>query len=255
MKKEIKNLEIINLFNNGKSIKEISEIYNCNQETIRLRLKKEGVDTGKKKCNILCLHCSGNTRKEGKTNGMQRYLCLDCGKISTEKSLEHLKNVENYHNKIKKMYLNDNLSTTEIAKILNISSTVPQRILKKYGITRDLVTSQNLKIANKLNLNYDEYIKKLPAFKKYKLNVIRLTKKQPINNLPNYNKRGRCGVDGAFQLDHKHSILEGFKNGVEPEIIANINNLEFIPWEENLNKSSKSSITLIELLKLINKIN
>ncbi len=249
--KNIKNEELVKLFNSGKKIKELSKIYNCNEETIRLRLKKEGVNTKKNKCEIKCIHCEGDCRKEGKSNGKQRYLCLTCNKIFTENSETNILKIKEYHDKIKSMYLDDNLSTTEIGKLLNVSSTVPQRILKKYGLSRDLITSKEVKSANKLNLTYDEYIQSLPAFKKYRKSVNRITKKQNIKELDNFDKRGRCGVSGAYQLDHKYSILEGFKTGVNPEIIGNIKNLEFIPWEVNLNKSHKCSITLKELLKLI----
>ena len=145
------------------------------------------------------------------------------------------------------MYLIDNLSTTEIGKILGVSSTVPQRILKKIGVTRRINIAIDTKNANKYNLSYDEYISALPIFKKYKKEVKYITNKQPINKLLNYEKRGRCGTIGAYQLDHKYSILEGFKNNVKPEIIGNIKNLEFIPWEENRNKGSLCSITLEEL--------
>ena len=62
--------------------------------------------------------------------------------------------------------------------------------------------------------------------------------------MENYQKRGVSGIEGSYQLDHKYSILEGFKQGIAPEIIGAINNLEFIPWEENASKRTNCSITL-----------
>jgi transposase-like protein len=251
MKKEIDNKEIVNLFNNGKSCVEIAKFFNCNPETIRLRLKKENINTSKVLCNIKCIHCNSNSRKEGKNKyGKQRYLCLNtkCGKLFVSDKKEMEKLMFEKHDKIKKMYLDDNLSTTEIASKLGVSSTVPQRILKKYNITRNISYAKELKNANNLGITYDEYLKRLPAFKKYRKKVIYYTNKQDLNSLPNYEKRGKSGVDGAYQLDHKYSILEGFKNGIEPDVIANINNLIFIPWKDNLNKSSLCSITVEELL-------
>lgn len=60
------------------------------------------------------------------------------------------------------------------------------------------------------------------------------------------HRRGhRC-----FHLDHKYSLFEGFKNGVAPEIIASVGNLEMLSSEDNLRKHSKCSITLEELLEL-----
>ena len=98
-------------------------------------------------------------------------------------------------------------------------------------------------------VNYDEYLKNLPEYSKYRRKVNSLTNKQPIHTLLNYEKRGVSGVDGAYHLDHKFSISEGFKNKVKPQIIADLNNLEFIPWEENVKKRTKCSITKEELIK------
>lgn len=291
-----------------------------------------------------CIKCDSNIQKYGKTNGHQRYQCLDCGKCFTENSIKKgLERKEKYE-KIRNMYIEDGLSTTEIGKILGTSSTVPQRILKKMGVTRSISDAKkgkkigtklpvdkiiklykegksttkigeicdcskrsvlNVLIDNgidrdntytyshdminemenlylsghsmnsvseilkipyttvnsnlhklgivrtedrfRLGVDYDVWLKNLPAYKKYKSDVIKVTNKQPIEKLKFFNKRGLCGVEGAYQLDHKFSVFEGFKQGIEPEIIGNINNLEFIPWEENLNKGVKCSITENEL--------
>jgi transposase-like protein len=252
MKKEINNEEIKRLFENGKNCGEIAKIFTCDPETIRLRLKKEGVVTGKIKCNIKCVHCSGECRKEGKTKyEKQRYLCLKCNKLFTADIKEQVENRRIKYEDIKKMYLVDNMSTVEIGRALGTSSTVPQRILNGLGITRDIGLAQEIKNAKKNGFTYDEYVSLLPIFKKYRKLVTKVTNKQLLETLSNYEKRGKCGIKGAYQLDHKYSILEGFKNGVEPEIIGNIKNLEFIPWEENINKSSNCSITLEELYRML----
>ncbi len=44
--------------------------------------------------------------------------------------------------------------------------------------------------------------------------------------------------------------IEGFRTNIKPEIIGNIKNLEFIPWEENIKKRTKCSITIEELNKI-----
>lgn len=64
-------------------------------------------------------------------------------------------------------------------------------------------------------------------------------------------KRGRAktGKDN-FQIDHKFSIIEGFKKNVPPEIIGHIANLDFIHWKDNIQKRRKCSITLKELYRL-----
>lgn len=252
------------------------------------------------------------------------------------------------HNLIKKLYLEDNLSTIEIGEILGCSSTVPQRILKKYGLTKSISDAKkNKKIGTKLpkdkiiemylnglssveiskqigcskrsvlnvlkdnNINrdntyqrkhqkedlilklylegksmleiveeikvpyttintilkkhsiirsedkyrigmgYEEYLKLMPAFKKYKNEVMRITNKQDVKLLENSDKRCLAGIKDCYHLDHKYSILEGFKKGIDTYVIGNIFNLEFIPWEENIRKNFNCSITIEELLNKI----
>jgi hypothetical protein len=93
----------------------------------------------------------------------------------------------------------------------------------------------------------------LQEFKKYRRACYRQTKSHPIHLLLNYEKRGRCGTAGAYQIDHKLSIIEGFKQKVCPSIIGHICNLECLPWKENRTKGRNSSITLSELmLKILN---
>jgi len=100
--------------------------------------------------------------------------------------------------------------------------------------------SRNKMAATKAGFNsYEEYINNLPEIKKYRREVWKLTYKQPISNLPNFNKRGLCGVIGAYQIDHIISISEGYKTNIPPNKIAEISNLQMLPWKQNLNKSNR----------------
>ena len=63
---------------------------------------------------------------------------------------------------------------------------------------------------------------------------------------------GLAGEEGAHHMDHKYSILRGYQNNISPFVIGNINNLEMLPWEDNLSKSRECSIskeTLFEITK------
>lgn len=86
-----------------------------------------------------------------------------------------------------------------------------------------------------------------PDFINYAKEVWRYTNENDLTTLPNYDKRGRTEVPGSYQLDHKYSIFYGFRNNISPEIIGNINNLEFIPSIENSKKKIKCSISIEEL--------
>lgn len=87
--------------------------------------------------------------------------------------------------------------------------------------------------------NFDEYKLRYPKKQFYKREVWRLTYQNPLDTLEHWELRGRCGVEGAYQLDHIKSINWGWENGIEPEVIAEWDNLRMIPWKTNLLKSSK----------------
>jgi len=85
------------------------------------------------------------------------------------------------------------------------------------------------------NPNKDDY-------QKYKADVMRITRRQDLSLLENYDKpRGVCGVDGAYQLDHKLPVKYGYENNISPDVIGNISNLQIIPWKENRSKGYKIS--------------
>lgn len=76
--------------------------------------------------------------------------------------------------------------------------------------------------------------------------------KDEITKLENFNMRGHAN-QGKYHLDHKFSIIEGFKQNIPPYIIGNINNLEMILGRNNLIKNRKCSIDLDELIDSILK--
>lgn len=88
--------------------------------------------------------------------------------------------------------------------------------------------------------SFDEYMADLDKKKKYRRAVTIITRQQDISSLPNSDKlRGLCGVDGAYQLDHIISVDEGYKQQIAADQIGHINNLQIIPWKQNLLKSNK----------------
>ena len=83
---------------------------------------------------------------------------------------------------------------------------------------------------------YEEYRDSLPAWKGYRIDVMRITNKQPLHLLDHYEKRGVNGQTGVYTLDHIISIKKGFKEGISPDIVGHIDNLQMLPWEENITK-------------------
>lgn len=83
-------------------------------------------------------------------------------------------------------------------------------------------------------------------WKKYKLECWYLTELEITihrNKIPDIEKRG-----ADFHLDHRYSIFDGFRNQIDPMIIANCSNLKIITAKDNLSKGIKSSKTIEELI-------
>jgi len=87
-------------------------------------------------------------------------------------------------------------------------------------------------------------IKEKELFKLYSMIVWRLTKRNDLSKLKNYDKRGRIEIPGSYHLDHKISLSFGFTNGILPNVIADISNLEMMPAIENIKKGTKCSMKM-----------
>jgi hypothetical protein len=86
-------------------------------------------------------------------------------------------------------------------------------------------------------LTWEEYNNWKDDKDRYYKEVWRITNQQPLHILLNFDKpRGRSGINGAYQLDHIISIGEGYRNNINPDIVGNIVNLQFITWEDNLKR-------------------
>jgi len=87
----------------------------------------------------------------------------------------------------------------------------------------------------------------LKKYEIYRRQVLIKSNESLKNNiLKDIEKRGK-----DFHLDHKFSIIEGFKQDIDPVIIGHIKNLQIIPSYKNIKKSGNCSLSLEELLKLI----
>lgn len=94
-------------------------------------------------------------------------------------------------------------------------------------------------------------------FKAYKRIVYRITNltykhhKDIIN--PNKYVRGKAGVIDAWHLDHKISIMHGFINNIDPNIIGHVSNLQMLPWRDNIVKSDKvNEEMMVEIMMQVN---
>lgn len=95
-------------------------------------------------------------------------------------------------------------------------------------------------------------IAKLPLsekekWKKYRSKVWSITNKQDLKKLPNHEKRAFNG----HHLDHKVSIWDGFKNQLDPYKIGGLDNLEFVPHQQNTRKGRRSNLNDAKCLQSV----
>jgi len=123
---------------------------------------------------------------------------------------------------------------------------VPPEIVTKKEITELLKGHSKIKSKVKKIKNLDK--------KLYYIKVWILTEENDLTKLKNHQHRGFR----KYHLDHIFCISQGFKNNIEPEIIANIKNLQFIPYKLNLKKRDtvdKKALKILEEIKKTVKTN
>ncbi len=196
-----------------------------------LSATKIGIQLGISKTPITRVLKDNGLLKKGNSNGIKIILSSDQEQM------------------IKELYLKEYASINEISVKTGLKTSFIDKYLRTIGYRRNKEKATSISSVRKYSgIPYGEYLTNLSEYEKYRKKVISITNKQPINTLTNYDKRGNYKKLEAYHLDHKYSISEGFKNSISPEIIGNIENLEFIPWKENLKKKNKCSITITQLI-------
>lgn len=97
------------------------------------------------------------------------------------------------------------------------------------------------KMAEELRIGYDAYCVAVSRYTRLAM------KNMPC--CPGIRGKKR----GMYQVDHKFSRMQGFIDDIPPEIIGAVQNLEWIPVEENCSKRKNCSTTLKHLMKEINE--
>lgn len=141
-----------------------------------------------------------------------------------------------------------------------IKNIVKDKIFEKYGV--DNVGKSPLIQERIINTRKQNYLKRInkfgfdtiehhkACFALYYYLVKQYTIKQDLSCLENFNKpRTMSGVDGGYQLDHIISVKYGFENGILPNVIGDVSNLQMLPWKDNRTKWFKPNSDSIELLQ------
>lgn len=132
-----------------------------------------------------------------------------------------------------------------------IKQKIEKTNIERYGYRRasQCESIHRKQVESFVGMDYDYYYSEyLPAFVSYRRKVYAVTKKQPLETLENFDKRGR-GNNG-YHVDHIVSVFDGFKNDIDPSIIGNIKNLRMLLGIENVSKGPRSDMEINELLEM-----
>lgn len=172
-------------------------------------------------------------------NSMREFLCGECMFLYGQENMRKTVKTKEFRKLRSEKMLQ--FHQTEYGK----------NLAKKVGKWRSEYLKSRTDLHDKFTLNLPRmYGKDHPNFNPnktefseyiYKVRIItENTYKDNINTInPNGYQRILCGVKGGYQLDHIISVKQGFDEGISPDIIGGLNNLQMLPWEENRNKWHK----------------
>lgn len=137
-------------------------------------------------------------------------------------------------------------------QVPEIISKSKQTNLSKYGV--DCIF-KSTEFQNQIRLSKEASNTWLPLSAKndyelYKFLVCRETEKQYLKMNIDFELRKSRIHQNSYELDHKFSIFNGFKQNIPYQIISSKHNLALIPWEENAKKGRNNSIFIEDLYSL-----
>lgn len=192
------------LFDTSKTAKELAELFGCFWTTINRKRKKLGIKVpkGSKKGKPKPFNMTGETVS-----------CETCGKPFYKKpSRPNMKTCSK-----KCLFENKNY----LEKLKNIDRSYMQTEAYRNTLRKE---------------HTPEYIR-------YKNRVTKLTEQTYQKHIdilnPNRYPRTLAGVEGGYHLDHIIPVKYAFDNNWKPEKVAKLENLQILPWRENIQKGNK----------------
>lgn len=208
----------------------------------------------------------GDNRKWDELHSTEKVQSLK--KLMSEKWLGELNPSKKEEVKVKKNQTI--INETYIRKIIKQKNFKLIEIIKLDGKnSKFIVECEKGHISDKTYVNFTKKEKKFICQKCFYDNISLNLTEDEIKNIENYKRQIRALTaknykiyknlinpknlklgKSDYHIDHKFSIYEGYKNNLDPIVIASKENLEVIHSKENLSKQQKCSITLNELKEL-----
>jgi hypothetical protein len=206
-------------------------------------LKYSGRKLFPRTCSPVCRGELISKEKKKPINGVPRSV------IAAQKTAETRKMSNNYFSAAKKASETKRLSGVMklAAKKRLLNQSFDEEFSRKIKNGMNVVGPDGITAAQRAAVKANETKIKLgkitspklsSEFSKYKKEVLKITRQQPLYLLENIEKRGHISKNG-WQLDHVVSIFTGFHSNIPPEKIGHISNLRMMPGLENIKKSSK----------------
>lgn len=219
---------------------------------------KDGLSDSIRK-NRNCRKCMGNIfskKRKGVSLSEEHKKSLSKAKLGSKLSDEHKKNIgisgkgKKRTDESKKRYSESKMGDKNPAKREDVKNKIRETVLKLY-ITDPTYKTRISKSLIKYFKNNPSFIsyEELVGYKKYKNEVDRITnfnKKKLIDNWDGLDYYDNELIKDNFNLhynnmnyptiDHKFSIIYGFKKGLSTEFIGSVDNLCFTKRRLNLEK-------------------
>ena len=130
--------------------------------------------------------------------------------------------------------------STHMNKIDELGRNGYSRIASKAIIKGNLTKAEKGIITHPSNRN---------SYYRYKILVLHLTNRHRQALTEGY-VTGLAGKPGAWHIDHKFSIIQGFREQISPFVIGHRENLQMLPWKQNIQKLHRCDISKEELFRI-----
>ena len=205
------------------------------------------IEDNKQKYKVEHISHLKSVREKTKKTNLERYGVENPLQSKEVKEKTKKTNLERYgvENVFQLKYIREKYKITCLEKYgVDNPSKVPEFLNKSLNKRKETQINNGSILPDNMISDFKIYQRKVSKFTN--ISKKRYTKEE-LKNI------GKCGIDGAEQVDHKYSIKQGFLNNIPSYIIGHYENLEIINWEQNDKKKDKCSITLIELFLKIYK--
>ncbi len=225
------------LVNKGLNPTEISNILGVSYKTITNKMFRLKLYV-KYKEKKYCLFCNKNFESYYKKNG--KFCSKTCSAKFNNKNRKHS---EETKFKI----------SLKLKNSVNIKLNKPKKInVKKCKLCNDIFNIKYKKICETCKFKYYKIYRTECNFN---FNVYDYPKEYDLNQIKEhgwYSPRNKKNNLYGISKDHIYSVMDGFKNNVDPKIISHPANCELLLYSLNSKKKDKSNITLEELkMKII----